>query len=127
MDGTWILYFSAEVAGLGLDGRCIGTATALDPTQTFVPDERPLVCPKQGVTPPAYDKVKRRSRDLPKSGVIDPDFFQDKGGSRYVFYRTQSTPSSTRIVQLPATGRPDGHRPGAPSWSAAAASSRTPR
>ena len=57
---TWILYFSAEVAGLGLDGRCIGSATAADPTQAFVPDERPLVCPKQAVAPPAYDKIKRR-------------------------------------------------------------------
>jgi arabinan endo-1,5-alpha-L-arabinosidase len=108
VDGVWILYYTAEVAGLGLDGRCIGTATALDPTQTFVPDERPLVCPKQGVAPPAYDKIKRRDRDLPKGGVLDPDFFQDKGGNRYVLYRTQGTPSTIRIVQIPASGRADG-------------------
>ncbi len=108
VDGIWILYFSAEVAGLGLDGRCIGAATALDPTQNFVPDERPLVCPKQAVSPPAYDKIKRRGRDLPKSGAIDPGFFQDKGGSRYLLYRTQSTPSTIRVVQLPQSGRPDG-------------------
>ncbi len=107
-DGVWHLYFSAEVAGLGLDGRCIGVATATDPTQSFVPDERPLVCPKQGVTPPAYDKVKRRGRDLPKAGVIDPDFFQDRGGHRYLLYRTQSTPSTIRLVRLPHSGRPDG-------------------
>ena len=89
VNGQWILYFSAEVAGLGLDGRCIGAATATDPTQTFVPDERPLVCPKQAVAPPAYDKIKRRGRDLPKAGVIDPDYFQDKGGQQYLLYRTQ--------------------------------------
>ena len=116
-DGLWHLYFSAEVAGLGLDGRCIGVATATDPTQSFVPDERPLVCPKQAVSPPAYDKVKRRGRDLPKAGVIDPDFFQDRGGHRYLLYRTQSTPSTIRLVQLPAerpAGRPAGaqHRAG---------------
>jgi arabinan endo-1,5-alpha-L-arabinosidase len=108
VNGVWLLYFSAEVAGLGLDGRCIGVATALDPTQSFVPDERPLVCPKQAVSPPAYDRIKRRGRDLPKSGVIDPDFFQDRNGSKYLLYRTQSTPSTIRLVQLPATGRPDG-------------------
>jgi arabinan endo-1,5-alpha-L-arabinosidase len=107
VNGVWLLYFSAEVAGLGLDGRCIGVATALDPTQSFVPDERPLVCPRQAVAPPAYDKIKRRGRDLPQSGVIDPDFFQDRGGSKYLVYRTQSTPSTIRLVQLPASGRPN--------------------
>ena len=108
VNGQWILYFSAEVAGLGIDGRCIGTATATDPTQTFVPDERPLVCPKQAVAPPAYDKIKRRGRDLPKGGVIDPDYFRDKGGRQYLLYRTQETPSTIRIVELPSSGRPDG-------------------
>jgi hypothetical protein len=108
VNGQWILYFSAEVAGLGLDGRCIGSATATDPTQTFVPDERPLVCPKQAVAPPAYDKIKRRGRDLPKGGVIDPDYFRDKGGRQYLLYRTQETPSTIRIVELPGSGRPDG-------------------
>lgn len=108
VNGLWLLYFSAEVAGLGLDGRCIGVAIATDPTQTFVPDERPLVCPRQAASPPAYDKVKRRGRDLPKSGVIDPDLFQDRGGKRYLLYRTQSTPSTIRIVKLPRSGRPEG-------------------
>jgi hypothetical protein len=108
VNGLWLLYFSAEVAGLGLDGRCIGVATAADPTQTFVPDERPLVCPKGAAAPGAYDKIKRRGRDMPKSGVIDPDFFKDRGGHQYLLYRTQSTPSSIRMVELPASGRPDG-------------------
>jgi hypothetical protein len=108
VNGIWLLYFSAEVAGLGLDGRCIGVATATDPTQTFVPDERPLVCPRQAVSPPAYDKVRHRSRDLPTSGVIDPDLFQDRGGKRYLLYRTQDTPSTIRLVKLPRSGRPDG-------------------
>src|SRR5262245_51247586 len=79
VNGVWLLYFSAEVAGLGLDGRCIGVATSSDPTGAFVPDERPLVCPKQAATPAAYDRIKRRPHDMPRSGVIDPDFFKDKG------------------------------------------------
>ena len=106
-DGVWLLYFSAEVAGLGLDGRCIGVATATDPTQGFVPDERPLVCPKQAAAPRAYDRIKRRGRDLPKGGVIDPDYFRDRGGAGYLLYRTQGTPSTIRIVALPRSGRPD--------------------
>ena len=108
VNGVWLLYFSAEVAGLGLDGRCIGVATATDPTASFVPDERPLVCPKQAASQPAYDKIKKRGRDMPKSGVIDPDFFKDRGGHQYLLYRTQSTPSSIRLVELPGSGRPEG-------------------
>ena len=109
VNGLWLLYFSAEVAGLGLDGRCIGVATATDPTEAFVPDERPLVCPRQAVAPPAYDKLKRRGRDMPKGGVIDPDLFQDKRGHQYLLYRTQGTPSSIRMVELPGSGLPAGH------------------
>lgn len=106
--GTWLLYFSAEVAGLGLDGRCIGVATATDPTATFVPDERPLVCPKGAAAPAAYDKIKRRGKGMPKNGVIDPEHFKDRGGQQYLMYRTQSIPSSIRIVALPASGRAEG-------------------
>jgi hypothetical protein len=106
--GTWHLYFSAEVAGLGIDGRCIGVATAADPTGAFVPDERPLVCPKQANTPAAYDRIKRRPKGMPRSGVIDPDYFRDKGGHQYLLYRTQSTPSSIRMVELPDSGLPQG-------------------
>jgi len=108
INGVWLLYFSAEVAGLGIDGRCIGVATATDPTQTFVPDERPLVCPKQAVAPSAYDRMKRRGHGMPKAGVIDPDYFKDRGGHQYLLYRTQSTPSSIRMVPLPSSGRPEG-------------------
>lgn len=108
VNGVWLLFFSAEVAGLGIDGRCIGVATAADPTTAFVPDERPVVCPKQAVSPGAYDKIKRRGRDMPKSGVIDPDLFRDRGGKYYLTYRTQSTPSSIRMVEMPGTGRPVG-------------------
>jgi beta-xylosidase len=109
VNGLWLLYFSAEVAGLGLDGRCIGVATATDPTAAFVPDERPLVCPRQAASPPAYDKLKRRDRNMPKDGVIDPDFFKDKRGHQYLLYRTQGTPSSIRLVELPGSGLPEGH------------------
>jgi len=108
VNGIWLLYFSAEVAGLGLDGRCIGVATATDPTQAFVPDERPLVCPRQAVSPRAYDRIKRRDKGMPKGGVIDPDYFRDRGGKGYLLYRTQGTPSSIRMVALPPDGRPGG-------------------
>jgi len=108
VNGLWLLYFSAEVAGLGLDGRCIGVATATDPTGAFVPDERPLVCPRQAAAPGAYDKIKRRGRDMPKAGVIDPDYFKDRHGRQYLLYRTQSTPSSIRMVELPPSGRAEG-------------------
>jgi arabinan endo-1,5-alpha-L-arabinosidase len=108
VNGVWLLYFSAEVVGLGLDGRCIGVATASDPSQPFVPGERPLVCPRQAQTPRAYDKVKHRGRDLPKDGVIDPDYFKDRGGQQYLLYRTQGTPSSIRMVKLPSSGLPEG-------------------
>ncbi len=121
VNGLWLLYFSAEVAGLGLDGRCIGVATATDPTGAFVPDERPLVCPRQAVSPPAYDKIKRRDRNMPKGGVIDPDFFKDKRGHQYLLYRTQGTPSSIRLVELPRQRPPGRARRAAPSWCAAAA------
>jgi beta-xylosidase len=106
VNGLWLLYFSAEVAGLGLDGRCVGVATATDPTGAFVPDERPLVCPKQAVAPRAYDRIKRRDRGMPRDGVIDPEYFRDRGGKGYLMYRTQGTPSSIRIVKLPPDGRP---------------------
>jgi hypothetical protein len=108
VNGLWLLYFSAEVPGLGIDGRCIGVATATDPTGAFVPDERPLVCPKQAATPAAYDRIKRRPKGMPRAGVIDPDYFQDRGGRQYLLYRTQSTPSSIRMVELPASGLPRG-------------------
>jgi len=104
----WLLYFSAPVAGLGSDGRCIGVATASDPTQSFIPDQRPVVCPRQAAAPAAYDKVKRRARGLPRSGVIDPDQFRDRDGKRYLLYRTQGTPSTIRMVRLPRSGRPVG-------------------
>jgi arabinan endo-1,5-alpha-L-arabinosidase len=45
---------------------------------------------------------------MPKAGVIDPDYFKDRGGRAYLLYRTQSTPSSIRMVELPRSGRPEG-------------------
>ena len=113
VNGVWILYFSAEVAGLGLDGRCIGAATATDPTQTFVPDERPLVCPKQAVAP-AGVRQDQAARPGPAQGAASstPSYFQDRGGNRYLLYRTQGTPSTIRIVAA-AGQRPPGRAAGA--------------
>ena len=46
---------------------------------------------------------------MPKGGVIDPDYFKDKRGHQYLLYRTQGTPSSIRLVELPSSGRPEGN------------------
>ena len=99
-----------------------GAASAWPP-----PPTRPAPsCPTSGrwsarsrpPRPAAYDRIKRRGRDMPQSGVIDPDFFKDQGGHQYLLYRTQSTPSSIRMVELPASGLPEGvgaqHRAGPP-------------
>jgi hypothetical protein len=110
VDHTWLLYFAVEAAGLPAEGRCIGVATASDPTQPFVPLEQPLVCPKGSSAPRAYDRVKRRGPGMPKSGVIDPELFRDRGGELYLMYRTQGVPASIRIVALPPDGRPAGSR-----------------
>jgi len=102
----WLLYFSAPVAGLGPEGRCIGVATAATPLEVFVPQQRPLVCPRRAVADPAYDIARPVKKGLPKSvGVIDPEGFQAADGKRYVLYRTQRQPSSIRIVAVPRSGR----------------------
>ena len=107
----WALYFSAPVAGLGPDGRCIGVATAASPLDDFVPQPRPLVCPRHGVSEPALDIAKPARKGLPKGlGVIDPEGFRDRDGRRYVLYRTQGRPSSLRMMPVPDDGLPSGPR-----------------
>jgi len=106
--GTWILYFSAEVGGIGNGGRCIGAAEAASPVQPFIPQNRPLVCPRRAAAETAYDTIPRRGSGLPKGGAIDPEGYQDGDGTRYLLYRTQGTPSSIRIVQLPKHGKARG-------------------
>lgn len=105
--GRWVLYFSAPVRGLGGNGRCIGVATASDPTQTFVPSARPLVCPRQADVPAAPDQVGTTPgtppRRLPRGGVIDPSGFVD-GSKRYLLYKTQGKPSSIRALRLTGDG-----------------------
>lgn len=103
----WVLYFSAPVRGLGSNGRCIGMATATDPTLPFVPSSRPLVCPRQAVTPKAPDQVGTQQgappRRLPRGGVIDPSGFVD-GTKRFLLYKTQGKPSSIRALRLTRDG-----------------------
>jgi hypothetical protein len=105
--GQWVLYFSAPVRGLGVNGRCIGVATATDPTQPFVAGERPLVCPRQADVPAAPDQVGTAPasppRRLPRGGVIDPSGFVD-GAKRYLLYKTQGKPSSIRALRLTRDG-----------------------
>lgn len=108
----WVLYFSAPVDGLGPGGRCIGAATAAGPLDSFVPLERPLVCPERAVTPPAYDVVRPARAGLPRgTGVIDPEGWTSGDGRRYLLYRTQGKPSSIRMVRLPPSATaPSGQR-----------------
>lgn len=104
-DKGWVLYFSAPVAGLGVEGRCIGAATAASPLDPFVPQERPLVCPRKADSLPAPDITRPQKRGLPPGvGVIDPEGFEDTDGKRYVLYRTQKQPSSIRMVRVPRGG-----------------------
>ena len=108
IDGVWILYFSAEVGGLGGGGRCIGAAVAASPVQPFIPQSRPLVCPAKADAVTAYDTVRGGRSGLARGGVIDPEGYKDGDGTRYLLYRTQGTPSSIRIVQLPKNGKARG-------------------
>ena len=108
VEGVWILYFSAEVGGLGGGGRCIGAAVAATPVQPFIPQRRPLVCPRKADAVTAYDTVRGGRAGLARGGVIDPDGYKDGDGTRYLLYRTQGTPSSIRIVRLPKNGKARG-------------------
>jgi arabinan endo-1,5-alpha-L-arabinosidase len=101
----WVMYFSALTRGLKAEGRCIGVATAATPTDAFVPQERPVVCPDRSGTN-AYDGLKGAPQAMRK-GVIDPDVFRDKKSGRlFLLYRTQGTPSTIRMVRLPSSGVP---------------------
>lgn len=107
----WLLYFSAPVEGLGPEGRCIGVATAATPLDPFVPQQRPLVCPRNAVADPAYDIARPVRKGLPRNvGVIDPEGFQGADGKRYVLYRTQKQPSSIRIVPVHRGGKGGRHQ-----------------
>jgi len=104
-DKGWVLYFSAPVGGLGPDARCIGAATAASPLDPFVPQQRPLVCPRKADSLPAPDITRPQKKGLPRRvGVIDPEGFQDADGKRYVLYRTQQQPSSIRMARVPRGG-----------------------
>lgn len=100
----WLLYYAAPVLGLGEGGRCIGVAVASSPLASFRPVGRaPLVCPARARTPRAGDRV-RRNRKMPRSGVIDPSLHVDRKGRPLLLYKTQSTPSSIRMVRLRRNG-----------------------
>lgn len=101
----WVLYYSAPVLGLGPEGRCIGVAvsrTALGPFRST--SRRPLVCPDRARARRADDRMHRRGRRLPRTGVIDPSGFRARNGHRYLLYKTQGLPSTIRIVRLSRSG-----------------------
>ncbi len=104
-DGTWVLYYSALVAGLAPGSRCIGAATAPTATGPFTPvGDAPLVCPPTTGTLPASDQLLDRPGDLPASGVIDASVFTERDGRLYLLYKTQGLPSSIRMVLLTPDG-----------------------
>ena len=103
---TWLLYYSAPVAGLGVYGRCVGVARSGSPKRGFVPiGDAPLVCPTYAGTPPAQDQLLPRDPTLPRAGVIDPSVYVDPTGGRLLLYKTDRIPSSIRIVPLSANGQ----------------------
>ena len=104
-DGSWVLYYSALVAGLTPGARCIGVATAATATGPFTPyGEAPLVCPPRLGAVPAEDQLLNRPVDLPPAGVIDPSVFEERDGRLYLLYKTQGMPSSIRMVLLTPDG-----------------------
>ena len=105
-DGTWVLYYSALVAGLAPGSRCIGAATAATATGPFTPaGDAPLVCPPTTGALPASDQLLDRPADLPATGVIDASVFTERDGRLYLLYKTQGLPSSIRMVPLTPDGR----------------------
>jgi hypothetical protein len=105
----WVMYYSAPVRGLAAGARCIGVAVSRKPARGFdARGRRPLVCPRGARAPHADDRLTRRSRSLPHSGVIDPSFFR-RGHRLYLLYRTQRTPATIRIVRLRHGGRRAAH------------------
>ena len=95
---TWVLYYSVAARGMPEQQRCIGAATASEPTGPFTYVARPLVC----TTNRAGDRVP--GRPVSNAGVIDPSVYQAPGGALYLLYKTQKLPASLRIVRLDGTG-----------------------
>lgn len=105
VEGGWVLYYSALVAGLTPGARCVGVATATTAAGPFTPfGEAPLVCPPRLDVPPAEDQLLDRPGDLPASGAIDASVFAERDGRLYLLYKTQGTPSSIRMVLLTPDG-----------------------
>ncbi len=105
---TWVLYYSAKVAGLVDDGqRCIGAATSTTgPLGPFQPASQPLSCTAGATSPSgtALDPSDLSSTpNNAKVGLIDPAPFQADNGKRYVLYKTQKLPASLRIVPVDST------------------------
>lgn len=104
--GRWLLYYATPVRGMGEHGRCIGVARSASARGPFRPVGRaPLVCPSYARTPTAQDPLLPRDPTLPRAGVIDPSWFRDAGGSSYLLYKTDRTPSTVRIVALTRDGQ----------------------
>jgi hypothetical protein len=101
----WVMFYAVRVSGVGSQGRCIAVAVAPTPDATFTPvGDRPLVCPANARTPRAEDRLRGRTRDLPRQGVIDPSLFRSRKGRLFLLYRTQGTPSTIRMVRLTRGG-----------------------
>ncbi len=105
---TWVLFYSAKVAGLVDDGqRCIGAATSTSgPLGPFQPDTQPLSCTAGAQSPGGAALNPSDLASTPNNarvGLIDPAPFQADNGKRYVLYKTQKLPASLRIVPVDST------------------------
>ena len=105
-DDGWILYYSAELAGVSPEMHCIGDAISQSPSGPFLTAARPFIC----------------QRDI--GGSIDPRVFTAPNGNLYMVWKSDNNSrpgdgqpriwserlSSTGLVLL---GRPsDIYRPG---------------
>ncbi|MEI2714142.1 MAG: family 43 glycosylhydrolase [Nocardioides sp.] len=101
----WVLYYSARAAGVARSGRCIGVAIGPAATGPFTPaGDVPLVCPPRVGWPSAEDELADKEHFLPAGGVIDPSVFQEKDGRLFLLYKTQSKPSTIRMLPLSRDG-----------------------
>jgi arabinan endo-1,5-alpha-L-arabinosidase len=79
-EGQYVMYFVSRFA-IGFDGtQCIGIATSEDPAGPFVsPSPEPFIC------------------QTDRGGSIDPSFFMDTDGQRYVLWKNDGNSSGYQV------------------------------
>jgi beta-xylosidase len=71
-DDGWILYFSAELAGVTPEMHCIGDAVSDSPSGPYLAASRPFIC-QQAI-----------------GGSIDPRVFTSPGGTSYMVWKSDN-------------------------------------